>query len=115
MACRGQGLRDCCGKATGVTDNCRLIIAFFPRRHGALSVEPVRSMLAGHPLRIDRIEATDKGILVFAQSTRCDSPELTTLRETLLREGELAGYRVRLQREDLFRAMHSLTLTTFSS
>ncbi len=93
-----------------MNENCRLIVAFFPQRPGALSPESVETLLARHPVRIDRTEVTEKGILVFAQSTRCDSLDLTSLREALFREGQAAGFRVRLQREDLFRAMHSLVL-----
>lgn len=94
-----------------MNENCRLIIAFFPQRPQELSVSVIERLLAPHPVRIDRTEVTEKGILVFAQSTRCDSLDLTSLREVLFREGQNAGYRVRLQREDLFRAMHSLNLT----
>lgn len=93
-----------------VNQNCRLIIAFFPHRPGQGSPSTVEGMLRDHPVRIERVEATEKGILVFAESTQCDSLDLTTLREKLLRQGEALGYRVRLQREDLFRAMHSLAL-----
>lgn len=100
------------GKETIVTENCSLIIAFFPQRPGALSAEAVHRLLSGHPVRIDRTEVTDKGILVFAQSTQCDSMNLTTLREALFQEGQTAGFRVRLQREDLFRAMHSLVIAS---
>jgi predicted amino acid-binding ACT domain protein len=95
-----------------VTENCRLIIAFFPQRSGALSADSVERLLAGHPVRIDRTEVTEKGILVFAQSTQCQSIDLTSLREDLFREGQAAGFRVRLQREDLFRAMHSLVISS---
>ena len=105
----GYGRR--AGNGYGVSENCRLIIAFFPQRPGALSPEAVEKMLAGHPLRIDRTEVTPKGILVFAQSTHCASLDLTALREALFQEGKTAGFRVRLQREDLFRAMHTLVLT----
>lgn len=93
-----------------MNENCRLIVAFFPQRSGALSSASVETLLARHPLRIERIEITDKGILVFAESTHCDSLDLTSLREALFKEGQNAGFRVRLQREDLFRAMHSLVL-----
>jgi predicted amino acid-binding ACT domain protein len=95
-----------------VTENCRLIIAFFPQRPGALSPAAVERLLAGHPVRLDRIEVTEKGILVFAQSTQCDSMDLTVLREALFQEAQKLGFRVRLQREDLFRAMHSLVLSS---
>jgi predicted amino acid-binding ACT domain protein len=95
-----------------MTENCRLIIAFFPQRSGDLSAAAVERLLAGHPVRIDRIEVTEKGILVFAQSTHCQSMDLTALRETLFQQGKAAGFRVRLQREDLFRAMHSLVLSS---
>lgn len=94
-----------------MTENCRLIIAFFPQRPGALSAHTVEDMLARHPIRVDRTEVTEKGILVFAHSTRCESMDLTALREELFKQGQTAGYRVRLQREDLFRAMHSLVVT----
>lgn len=95
-----------------MNENCRLIIAFFHQRPGALSPAAVEKLLAGHPVRIDRTEVTEKGILVFAQSTQCASMDLTALREALFHEGQKAGFRVRLQREDLFRAMHSLVLST---
>ena len=98
-------------KANRVTENCRLIIAFFHQRPGALSPSAVEKLLAGHPVRIDRTEVTEKGILVFAQSTQCESMDLTALREALFQEGQKAGFRVRLQREDLFRAMHSLVIS----
>jgi predicted amino acid-binding ACT domain protein len=94
-----------------MADSCRLIVAFFPQRPGALSPEAVDDLLAGHPVRIDRTEVTQKGILVFARSTHCASLDLTTLREALFQEGQRRGFRVRLQREDLFRAMHSLVLS----
>lgn len=94
-----------------MTENCSLIIAFFHQRPGALSPNAVEQLLARHPVRIDRTEVTEKGILVFAQSTQCESMDLTTLREALFQEGQKAGFRVRLQREDLFRAMHSLVIS----
>ena len=94
-----------------MTENCGLIIAFFPQRPGALARHTVENLLAAHPVRIDRTEVTDKGILVFATSTQCQTLDLTALRHALIREGEAVGCRVRLQREDLFRAMHSLVMT----
>ncbi len=93
-----------------MNENCRLIAAFFPQRPGTVSTDTVETLLSRHPVRIDRIEVTEKGVLVFAQSTRCESLDLTSMRESLFREAQAAGYRVRLQREDLFRAMHSLVL-----
>lgn len=95
-----------------MTENCRLIFAFFPQRPGGLTAESVNALLSRHPIRIERTEVTEKGILVFAESTHCESMDLTSIRESLFREGQKAGFRVRLQREDLFRAMHSLVLTS---
>lgn len=91
-----------------MSEKCRLIIAFFPVAAQSDPQREVERVLTGHPLRIDRIEATRRGVLVFGQSTACDSLDLMALRERLVRQGEQAGFRVRLQREDLFRAMHSL-------
>lgn len=91
-----------------VTRECRLIIAFFPLDGRAASPVAVERLLQDQPVDIDRVEVTEKGVLVFGQSTRCESLDLTQLRESLLQAGQDVGYRVRLQREDIFRAMHSL-------
>jgi predicted amino acid-binding ACT domain protein len=93
-----------------VTENCKLIIAFFPEAARAVNPEIVERILRTHPIRVNRVEATEKGVLVFAESTQCQSLELTRMREALLKDGRNVGYRVRLQREALFRAMHSLVL-----
>lgn len=93
-----------------MTENCRLIIAFFPEKTPHVDRAPVERILRSHAVRIDRIEETEKGILVFAESTRCESLDLTEMRESFLEQGRSVGYRVRLQRECLFRAMHSLVL-----
>lgn len=71
----------------------------------------VERLLSRYSVRISRTEVTEKGILVFADSTECDSLDLTSMRESLAKEAQHAGYRLRLQREDLFRAMHSLVIT----
>lgn len=91
-----------------MTENCKLIIAFFPEK--ARTVDPihVERILRTQAVRVERIEETDKGILVFAESTECGSLDLTRLRESFLEQGRTVGYRVRLQRESLFRAMHSV-------
>ncbi|MFA5507186.1 MAG: hypothetical protein WC314_15220 [Vulcanimicrobiota bacterium] len=91
-----------------MTENCNLIMAFFPETARTVAVETVERILRSHPIRITRIESTPKGVLVFAESTRCESFELTGMREALLQDGRSAGYRVRMHREGLFRAMHSL-------
>ena len=91
-------------------ENCKLILAFFPEAARTVNVETVERILRAHPIRINRIEATAKGVLVFAESTECESLQLTRMRESLWEEGRSAGYRIRLQRECLFRAMHSLVL-----
>ena len=75
-----------------------------------MNAEIVERILRAHPIRVHRIEETVKGVLVFAESTQCESLELTRLREALLEDGRGVGYRIRLQRECLFRAMHSLVL-----
>jgi predicted amino acid-binding ACT domain protein len=93
-----------------VTENCKLIIAFFPEAASSVNSEIVERILRAHPIRVNRIEATEKGVLVFAESTQCESLELTRMRDALLQDGRGVGYRVRLQRECLFRAMHSLVL-----
>ncbi len=92
-----------------MTSGCRLIIAFFPDHKVAINQAEVLGLLRTHPLSVERVEETEKGVLVFASSTHCDSLDLTKLRETLLAESRNLGYRLRLQREDLFRAMHSVT------
>lgn len=94
-----------------MTENCSLIIAFFPQRPGSGSVHDIERLLSRHPVRIERTEVTEKGILVFAESTQCDSMDLTSMREALAGEAQHAGYRIRLQREELFRAMHSLVIS----
>jgi predicted amino acid-binding ACT domain protein len=93
-----------------VTQNCKLIIAFFPETARHVDPTHVERILRSHPVRVDRIESTEKGVLVFAESTRCESLDLTNMREAFLEQGRAVGYRVRLQRECLFRAMHSLVL-----
>lgn len=92
-----------------MTENCKIIIAFFPETSRPVEASLVERLLRSHPLRIERVEETQKGILVFAESTRCESLDLTQMRESLYKEGKAAGCRVRLQRESLFRAMHSLS------
>lgn len=92
-----------------MTENCNLIIAFFPLQPGRSDAQAVERILRTHPIRVDRIEHTEKGILVFAESTRCESLDLTRMREALISQGREVGLRVRLQRECLFRAMHSLS------
>ena len=91
-------------------ENCKLILAFFPEASRTVNVETVERILRAHPIRVSRIEATSKGVLVFAESTECESLHLTRMRESLWEQGRSAGYRVRLQREALFKAMHSLVL-----
>ena len=93
-----------------MNQGCRLIIAFFPQTKSLVCPVDVERILRSHPVKIDRIENTEKGVLVFAQSTHCESMDLTSLREKLLAEGHQLGFRIRLQREDLFRAMHSLVM-----
>ncbi len=88
--------------------DCSLIIAFFPSDGRAVCRHTVTRLLGEHPLSVERIEETPKGILVFARSTQCDSLDLTALRGTLLTQALEYGYQLRLQREDLFRAMHTL-------
>lgn len=88
--------------------DCSLIIAFFPLEGRAVCRQTVTRLLGDHPLYVERIEETPKGVLVFARSTYCDSLDLTALRETLLGQAAEVGYRLRLQREELFRAMHTL-------
>lgn len=70
----------------------------------------MEKILKDRPIRVDRVEVTEKGVLVFAESTLCESLDLTEMREGLLKAGQAVGYRVRLQREDIFRAMHSLVM-----
>lgn len=91
-------------------ENCKIILAFFPEAARTVNVDTVERILRAHPIRVNRIEATTSGVLVFAESTQCESLELTRMRESLLQDGRNVGYRVRLQRECLFRAMHSLVL-----
>lgn len=98
------------GNAPLMTESCRLIIAFFPIERQHSLIHSARSLLADHPLRIERIEETDHGVLVFAQSTRCESMNLTAMRKSLYAAASHAGFKVRLQREDLFKAMHSLAM-----
>jgi predicted amino acid-binding ACT domain protein len=93
-----------------VNENCKLIIAFFPLTDSRVERTSVERILRSHPVRVERIEETEKGVLIFAESTNCESLELTRMREQLFEQGRAAGYRVRLQRECLFRAMHSLVL-----
>lgn len=93
-----------------MTENCNLIIAFFPLTPARVDTDSVDRILRSHPIRVDRIENTEKGVLVFAESTRCESLDLTRMRESLLEQGRTKGFRVRMQRECLFRAMHSLSM-----
>lgn len=92
-------------------ESCRLIIAFSPIARTTYSIKAAEELLLRHPLRVDRIEDTSKGILAFAHATDCQSINLNAMRESLSEAGERAGFKVRLQREDLFKAMHSLTLS----
>lgn len=48
------------------------------------------------------------GLLVFAESSDCDSLNLLRLRDDLVRAGDPLRIRFRVQREELFRAMHRL-------
>ena len=93
-----------------MTENCKLIIAFFPEKARVVEVTQVERILRSNPVRVERVEETEKGILVFAESTHCESLDLMHMREAFLEQGRAVGYRVRLQRECLFRAMHSLVL-----
>ena len=93
-----------------MTENCSLILAFFPESVRNVNPDTVEKILRTYPVRINRVEVTEKGVLVFAESTQCESLELTRMREALLKDGRNVGYRVRLHRESLFRAMHSLVL-----
>lgn len=93
-----------------MTENCKLIIAFLPDAARSVNSDTVERILRAHPVRVNRIEQTEKGVLVFAESTQCESLELTNMRQALLEEGRKVGYGIRLQRECLFRAMHSLVL-----
>lgn len=98
------------GEREDVTENCKLIIAFLPEKARVVELGVVEKILRSHPVRVERVEETPKGILVFGESTRCESLDLTQMRESFLAQGRAVGYRVRLQREGLFRAMHSLVL-----
>jgi len=93
-----------------VTENCKLIIAFFPKEGRRAERSTVDRLLRSHPIRVERVEETASGILVFAESTRCESLDLTHMREDLWKQGQAEGYSTRLQRECLFKAMHSLSL-----
>ena len=93
-----------------MTENCKLIIAFFPEKARFVEPAQVERILRSHPIRIERLETTEKGVLVFAESTRCETLDLTMMRGALLEEGRAVGYRIRFHRECLFRAMHSLVL-----
>ena len=93
-----------------MTENCKLIIAFFPEKARVVEATQVERILRSNPIRVERVEETEKGILVFAESTHCESLDLMRMREALLDQGRAVGYRVRLHRECLFRAMHSLVL-----
>lgn len=93
-----------------MTENCKLIIAFFPEKARIVEVSQVERILRANPVRVDRIENTDKGVLVFAESTHCESLDLMRMREAFLEQGRAVGYRVRLQRECLFLAMNSLVM-----
>lgn len=92
-----------------MSDSCNIIIAFLPRKGQTVDPVLVRRLLSSHPVIIERLEETPKGILVFASSTLCQSFELTSMREQLFEEGCQAGCTIRLQRESLFKAMHSVT------
>lgn len=93
---------------TEITDNCNLIIAFFPDRAPRVDTVEVERLLRRHSVRVERVESTERGVLVFAESTQCGSLDLTNMREALGEQARAVGYRVRLHRECLFRAMHSL-------
>lgn len=91
-----------------MNENCKIIIAFFPERAPRVESTLVERILRAHSVRVERVEVTDRGVLVFAESTQCESLDLLRLRESFLEQGRAVGYRVRLQREWLFRAMHSV-------
>ncbi len=99
------------GELADLMENCKLIIAFFPDTSPTVDIASVERILRSYPVRIERLETTEKGVLVFAESTRCESLCLTEMRESMLEQGRAVGCRVRLQRECLFRAMHSVTLS----
>lgn len=91
-----------------MSENCKLIIAFFPETSPRVDPVQVERILRTHSVRVERVEVTERGVLVFAESTQCETLDLTRLRESFLEQGRAIGYRVRLQREWLFRAMHSV-------
>lgn len=88
---------------------CRVIIAAFAEGQRPELSSLVSAKLVELGLCISRIEIAPKGLLVFAEAFDCDSLNLLKLRQQLIDFGQPQGVEFRLQREELFRAMHILS------
>lgn len=92
-----------------MSGSCRLIIAAFASEANQSRLAEVEPLLRSMDLVVSRTEMTHRGLLVFAESHDCDSLNLLGLREKLQAQGRSYGLDFRLQREELFRAMHQLS------
>lgn len=103
--------------------SCRLIIAAFSssglcaggdslKREQERLIPRMRSLLEARGLIIDRLEPLDRSgcfaILIYAQAGECESLNLLGLRRDLTQDAATLGLQLRVQREDLFQAMHRL-------
>ncbi|MBI3926482.1 MAG: hypothetical protein HY319_13155 [Armatimonadetes bacterium] len=97
--------------------NCRLIVAAFREQGGcpgpedsAVLHERARQLvqeLGLHPTRIEPVlDPRRFAVILHCDSDRCGSPDLLLLREQLTARGQALGLSFRVQREDLFMAMH---------
>ena len=91
-----------------MSGSCRLIIAAFAQGADQARLAEVEPLLKSLDLEVSRTEMTHRGLLVFAESKDCDSLNLLGLRQRLQVQGQSCGLDFRLQREELFRAMHGL-------
>ncbi|MCA9791861.1 MAG: hypothetical protein KC910_08695 [Candidatus Eremiobacteraeota bacterium] len=91
-----------------MSSGCSLIIAAFSLRAEGGFEHRVLSLLAEYGLVVSRTEQARGGLLLFAESSNCDSFNLLKLRQDLQNRGQQLGVDFRIQREELFRAMHIL-------
>ncbi len=92
-----------------MNSGCNVIIAAFSPRLDTSLERRVVALLPQYGLVVDRTEQAPQGLLIFAQSRDCDSLNLLHLRQQLSQSGQQLGVEFRVQREELFRAMHRIT------
>lgn len=97
--------------------SCRVIVAAFLAggicsgpNEGSVLCDRVHQLVVDCGLHVVNSEQVEDGdcfaLVLHCETNLCGSNDLQALREDLRREGLALGLRFRVQREDLFLAMH---------